>query len=103
MNFQFYNPTRLIFGAGGLFRLGGVVREKGQRALLVTGGGSVKRNGTYARAVASLQEAGVFVVECPDIEPNPRIASVARGTQIARDAHCDVVIAMGGGSTMDWA
>ena len=103
MNFEFHNPTRLIFGAGTLSRLGEVAREKGKRALLVTGGGSVKRNGVFDRAVASLKEAGVSVVECPDVEPNPRIASVARGAQIARDANCDVVIAMGGGSTMDAA
>ncbi len=82
MNFEFHNPTRLIFGAGNLTRLGEVVKEKGKRALLVTGGGSVKRNGTFDRAVASLEQAGVTVVECSGIEPNPRITSVARGAQI---------------------
>ena len=101
MKFEFYNPTRLIFGAGSLSRLGEVVSQKGKRALVVTGGGSVKRNGTLGRAVASLEAAGVSVVECTGIEPNPRITSVARGAQIARDEKCDVVIALGGGSTMD--
>lgn len=101
MKFEFYNPTRLIFGAGSLARLGEVVTQKGKRALVVTGGGSVKRNGTFGRAVASLEAVGVAVVECAGIEPNPRITSVARGAQIARDEKCDVVIALGGGSTMD--
>ena len=88
MNFEFHNPTRLIFGAGSLSRLGEVVREKGQRALLVTGGGSVKRNGTFDRAMAGLTAAGVTVFECAGIEPNPRIASVIRGARIARDEQC---------------
>jgi alcohol dehydrogenase YqhD (iron-dependent ADH family) len=101
MNFEFHNPTRLIFGAGNLSRLGEVVKEKGKRALLVTGGGSVKRNGTFDRAVASLEQAGVTVVECSGIEPNPRITSVARGAQIAREEKCDIIVALGGGSTMD--
>lgn len=101
MNFEFHNPTRLILGAGNLTRLGTVVREKGKRALLVTGGGSVKRNGIFDRAAASLEQAGVTFVECSGIEPNPRISSVARGTRIAREEKCDIVVALGGGSTMD--
>ena len=103
MKFEFHNPTRLIFAAGSLSRLGEIVQQKGKRALVVTGGGSVKRNGTFDRAVASLEAAGVSVVECSGIEPNPRITSVARGAQIARNEKCDIVIALGGGSTMDAA
>jgi len=59
VKFDFQNPTRLVFGAGTLSRLGEVVRPHGERALLVTGGGSVKRSGVFARAVASLKAAGV--------------------------------------------
>lgn len=103
MQFEFQNPTRLIFGAGTVARLGEVVREHGQRALLVTGGGSVKLSGVYQRAVASLKAAGVAVAECSGVEPNPRISSVARGAQIARNEGCEVVIGLGGGSTMDAA
>jgi len=103
MNFEFYNPTRLIFGAGSLNRLGEVVKANGTRALLVLGSGSVKRNGIFDRAVAFLEKAGVAWVECAGIEPNPKITSVARGAQMAREGKCDVVIALGGGSTMDAA
>lgn len=73
MHFEFHNPTRLIFGAGSLSRLGEFAQRYGKRALVVTGGGSVTRNGTFERAVKSLNEAGVRVVECEGIEPNPRI------------------------------
>jgi alcohol dehydrogenase len=103
LHFEFQNPTRLVFGAGVLERLGEVTQAHGKRALLVTGGGSVKRSGTFDRALASLKAAGVTSVECAGVEPNPRITTVARGAAIARREHCDVVIALGGGSTMDAA
>lgn len=103
MSFEFQNPTHLIFAVGALSRLGEVVSTYGKRALLVTGGGSVKRNGTYDRAVASLKAAGIAVVECSGIEPNPRITTIVRGAEIARSEACDVVIALGGGSVMDAA
>jgi alcohol dehydrogenase YqhD (iron-dependent ADH family) len=101
MNFEFHNPTHLIFGAGKLSQLGEVVSRYGKKALIVTGGGSVKRSGVFDRAVASMKEAGVSVAECSGIEPNPRITSVARGADIARKKGCDVIVALGGGSTMD--
>lgn len=101
MNIESYNPTRLIFGAGVLERLGEVTKTYGKKALIVTGGGSVKRNGTFDRAAASLKAAGITWVECSGVEPNPRITTVKRGAQIARDEKCDVIIALGGGSTMD--
>jgi alcohol dehydrogenase YqhD (iron-dependent ADH family) len=101
MKFEFQNPTKIIFGTGTLDRLGEVVRSYGKRALIVTGGGSIKRSGVFDRAVASLKNSNVSVVECSGIEPNPRITSVARGADIAHSEGCDVVIALGGGSTMD--
>lgn len=101
MQFTFHNPTKIIFGVGSLEQLGKIVSSRGKRALLVTGGGSVKRSGTFDRAVASLKAAGVAVTECDGIEPNPRITSVMRGAEIARREGCDVVVALGGGSAMD--
>ncbi|MEW6526062.1 MAG: iron-containing alcohol dehydrogenase [Spirochaetota bacterium] len=101
MNFEFYNPTRLIFGRGVVKRLGGFVSLYGKKAMIVTGGGSVKRNGTFDKAVASLEEAGIKWVECSGVEPNPRLTTVKRGASIAREEKCDVIIALGGGSTMD--
>jgi alcohol dehydrogenase YqhD (iron-dependent ADH family) len=101
MNFESYNPTRLIFGEGALSRLGELVLKYGKKALIVTGGGNVKRNGTFGRAVASLKAAGIAFAECDGVEPNPRISTVRRGAQIARNEGCDVIIALGGGSTMD--
>ncbi len=103
MQFNFKNPTQIIFGAGMLAQLGEVAGRYGKHALVVTGGGSVKRNGTFDRAIESLKAAGVSVTECSGVEPNPRLSTVVRGAQIAKDENCDVVIAIGGGSTMDAA
>jgi alcohol dehydrogenase YqhD (iron-dependent ADH family) len=101
MKFEFHNPTHLIFGAGTLSQLGEVVSRYGKKALIVTGGGSVKRSGVFDKAVSSLNAAGVAYAECDGVEPNPRITTVRRGAQIAIDEGCDVIIALGGGSTMD--
>lgn len=103
MNFEFQNPTRIAFGAGSLVRLGGFAAKLGKRALMVTGGSSVKRNGVFDRAVKSLSDSGVSISECAGIKPNPRISSVKRGTATARENKCDLVIALGGGSVMDAA
>lgn len=101
MDFEFSNPTRMVFGAGKIAELGAKAKVYGSTALLVTGGGSVKANGTYDKAVASLEASGIKVVGCDGIEPNPRITSVRRGADLARANNCDLVIALGGGSTMD--
>lgn len=101
MQFEYNNPTQVAFGAGVLSRLGEIAARYGRRALLVTGGGSVKRSGTFDAAVKSLESAGVAVFECEGVEPNPRISSVKRGAAIACENACDLVIALGGGSAMD--
>ncbi len=103
MKFTFHNPTRIIFGAGTIEQLGSTVSAYGRKALLVTGGGSVKNSGTFDRAAASLKDAGVSFAECAGVEPNPRLSTVARGAEMARKEGCDVVVALGGGSTMDAA
>jgi len=101
MNFEFHNPTHLTFGAGTLSKLGEVASKYGKKVLIVTGGGSVKRSGVFDKAVYSLDAADVAYAECDGVEPNPRITSVARGADITRKEGCDVIIALGGGSTMD--
>ncbi len=103
MRFEFCNPTRLLFGAGNLDRLGEEVRRLGKRALLVIGGRSAKAGGTFDRASASLKAAGVSAVEMEGIEPNPRLSTVARGAALARREAVDVVVGLGGGSAMDAA
>ena len=101
MKFDFQNPTRIIFETGSIEKLGKITAEYGSKALLVTGGGSVKKSGTFDKAVASLKEAGIDYAECAGVEPNPRNATVIRGRDTAKAENCNVIIALGGGSVMD--
>ncbi|SFS78803.1 hypothetical protein SAMN02910357_01853 [Succinivibrio dextrinosolvens] len=101
MQISFYNPTRLVFGKGKLKELGSYAKEYGKKALIVYGGGSIKKNGVFDSAVASLKDAGIEFVECGGIEPNPKIDSVRRGIELVRSNNCDLIIAIGGGSAMD--
>jgi alcohol dehydrogenase len=103
MKFDFHNPTRLVFGAGSLSRLGAESACLGRRALVVIGGGSVRRSGALDRALASLGEAGIEATVFEGIEPNPRLGTVVTGADVARDTHADFVVALGGGSVMDGA
>ncbi len=103
MRFEFCNPTRLVFGCGVLGRLGEETARIGRRALVVIGGGSVRRNGTLDRALRSLAGASVEADVFEGIEPNPRLPTVVRGGRAAVGSGADVVVAVGGGSVMDAA
>jgi len=69
--------------------------------LLVYGGGSIKKMGLYDKAMSILKEAGLEVFELPGIEPNPRIQSVRKGVEICKSEGIEMVLAIGGGSTID--
>ncbi len=101
MKFEFYNPTRLIFGAGSLTQLGKAARPYGKKALLVTGRGSVKKTGAVDKAMSILEEVGISVVGFPGVEPNPRLSTVIRAAGLAKEEKCDIIIGVGGGSVMD--
>lgn len=103
MRFEFCNPTKIVFGRGVLDRLGKETAPIGRRALVVIGRGSVRRHGTLDRALRSLRETSVETHVFEGIEPNPRLPTVVRGGQAAREFGADVVVAVGGGSVMDAA
>lgn len=97
-----YNiPTRVYFGRDQLSNLGTELKKYGTRVLITYGGGSIKRMGLYDRVIKALSEAGLEAFELSGIEPNPRIDSVRRGAQMCKDHHIDVLLAVGGGSTID--
>jgi len=100
-NFKFHNPTELIFGKGQVEKVGKKVKEYGDKVLVVTGGGSVKRIGLYDQVIASLQGKDLEIYELSGIKPNPRVTSVREGVKICRENDIDLVLAVGGGSTID--
>lgn len=100
-SFQFYNPTRLIFGKGQLESLKTEVPKYGKKVLLVYGGGSIKRNGLYDRVLSILSEIGAEVHELSGVEPNPRLSTVHQGVEICKSKGIDLILAVGGGSVID--
>lgn len=102
MNGFIYNiPVKVYFGENQLCHLGEELSKFGSRVLLTYGGGSIKKSGLYDQIVAEIEKAGLTLFELSGIEPNPRIESVRTGAQICKDEHIDVLLAVGGGSTID--
>ena len=104
MNSFIYNvPTKIHFGENAVSHLGDELKNYGKRVLLCYGGGSIKRIGLYDRVLTELRNADIEVFELSGIEPNPRIGSVREGVRICKTEKIDVVLAVGGGSTLDAA
>ena len=101
-NFTYSIPTRIHFGRGQISHLAELT-ESGKKVLMVYGGGSIKRTGLYGEAMALLRGAGLEVFELSGVEPNPRIGTVRRGVELCRAENIDMVLAVGGGSTIDCA
>ena len=99
--FTFLNPVKIHFGHDKLSLLGKELSQYGKRVLLTYGGGSIKRIGLYERVVNAIREAGMELYELPGIEPNPRIDSVREGARLCKKHKVDVLLAVGGGSTID--
>lgn len=98
-----YDPrTRVVFGAGVLSRLGDVAKALGSRALLVTDKG-LKEAGHEDRALQALSSAGLSVTVFDDVNPNPTTDDVAAALHVSRAADIDLIIGLGGGSSMDCA
>lgn len=102
-SFELSFPTRIVFGAGTVERVGSEVKQLGQRVLLVTGGSSAQKTGLLARIREQLHAAGVPYELFAGVEPNPRTSTVDRAAHLARETGCDCVLAVGGGSVMDAA
>jgi alcohol dehydrogenase len=102
-NFNYFMPSRILFGAGKLAELE-TVALPGRKALIVIGaGGSIRRLGYLDRVVDLLNRQGVASVVFDKILPNPVSEHVAEGAALARQAGCDFVIGLGGGSSIDSA
>ena len=100
-NFKFNAYTEIFFGKGEIAKLPEALKNYGKNVLLVYGGGSIKKNGIYDTVQNLLK--GFNIVELSGVEPNPRIETVRRGVELCRENNIDVVLAVGGGSTIDCA
>ena len=103
MKFNYYIPTRILFGAGKLGELH-TCKLPGKRALIVTSSGtSMKKYGYLARVCSELELAGVSHVLFDKILPNPIKDHVMQGAALAKSEGVDFVVGLGGGSSIDAA
>ncbi len=102
-NFTYYNPTKLYFGEDSLQYLHKELKNYGPTVMLSYGGGSIKRNGIYDAVVAILKEEGKTIVEDAGVMPNPTVEKLYEGARKAREHNVDLILAVGGGSTIDYA
>lgn len=100
-NFIYDIPVRVYFGENQLCHLGEELSKYGKRVLLTYGGGSIKKSGLYDAVTEEIKNAGLELYELSGIAPNPRIDSVRDGARMCKEHHIDVLLAVGGGSTLD--
>ena len=98
LNFDFYNPTRILFGQGQIASLSTLV-PAGARVMMLYGGGSIRQNGVYDEVMAAL--AGHSVTEFSGIEPNPSYETLMRAIEQVKAEKIDFLLAVGGGSVID--
>ena len=102
LNFDFHNPTRLVFGQGTIKDLGKYIREYGdKKVLLLYGKGSIFKNGVYDEVVSSLKEHGIEYVEMDGVKPNPVLSKVVETVDLMKKEKVDAIVAVGGGSVLD--
>ena len=97
-NFEFQNPTRLIFGKGQIARLSQEL-PRDKKILVTFGGGSVKSNGVYDKVMEALK--GFDYIEFWGIEPNPKVETLRKAVKLCKEQGVGFILAVGGGSVLD--
>ena len=101
-DFNFYAPTRVIFGREAEAKIGQLVKSCGATNVLVHyGGGSAERSGLLAVVRQQLNDAGIPFTELGGVVPNPLLSKVREGIEICRQKKIDFILAVGGGSVID--
>ena len=102
--FEYYAPTRVIFGKDTHHKVGEIIKEYGfKKIMLHYGQNSIKRTGLYDEITASLKNAGISYCELGGVEPNPKLSMVKKGTEMAKKEGAELILAVGGGSAIDSA
>ncbi len=102
-SFTYHQPTEIRFGRGRIQEVGQAVARFGRRALVVTVPETAEFGGLFGRVKDLVRDAGVEVAHFDGVIPNPTTDVVSRGARVARDFQADVVLGVGGGSSMDTA
>ena len=99
-NFDFYNPTHILFGSGKLDELGNQPMPGKKALLLISSGKSAKVSGALERTQAQLEKAGVEYAVCAKIHENPTREIVMEAAAFAKEYGCDFIVALGGGAVL---
>lgn len=102
-NFSYCNPAKLYFGDQSLDYLNTELPKYGKNVVLIYSGGSIKKNGIYDDVIKILEAQGKNVAEIAGVMPNPTLAKLYEGIEIARKHQADLLLAVGGGSVCDYA
>ena len=103
-DFNFYAPTRVVFGRESEEKLPQLIQQYGGGKVLVHyGGGSARKSGLLDKVEKMLTEAGIAFVELGGVVPNPLLSKVKEGIELCRKEHVNFILAVGGGSVIDSA
>lgn len=102
-NFLYHVPTKIAFGKGQIHMLPELIQEYGHKVLLLYGGGSIKKIGIYDDAVNLMNQNNIDFIELSGVEPNPQVETVRKGASLCKIENIDVIVPIGGGSTIDCA
>jgi len=98
-NFEFQNPTKIVFGTDSMDKISDLIKPFGNKILVTYGGGSIKTNGIYQKVMDQLK--AFDVKEFGGIEPNPRVETIRKIIEQFKDFDPDFILSVGGGSVID--
>ena len=102
-HFNYHQPTKIVFGTGRIAEAGDIVKEFGNRCLLVTTPAVPATEAQFDRVKEIIRSVGVEVAHFDQVIPNPTTGTSAAGAKMAREHRADVIVGLGGGSSMDAA
>ena len=103
-NFEYFTPTKVIFGKNAEQEIGTLIKAFGAKKVLIHyGSGSIIKSGLLDRVCASLTEAGIAYITLGGVVPNPRLSKVYEGIDLCRREQADFILSVGGGSVIDSA
>ena len=102
LNFEFYAPTKVVFGKNAENEVGKLIKAQGcKKALIHFGGSSAIRSGLLERIYKLLDQDGISYVSLGGVVPNPRLSKVHEGIELCKKEGVDFILAVGGGSVID--
>ncbi|MDT8379110.1 MAG: iron-containing alcohol dehydrogenase [Desulfotignum sp.] len=101
--FEFLSPAKIIFEVGGAEKLGKIIKSEGCKNAFIASDKGIVDSGLLQKILKELENTGMKCIVFSDFEANPTIQAIEKGSQVFKDNKCDVLVGIGGGSSMDTA